>query len=137
MPTPPARIRLLGPVAITVDGEPARVGAPKLACVLAALALRRGERVPQADLIDRDWDGDPPETVLSVLYSYVARLRAALKRLPGAAIRRAGSHGYVLEVEPGDIDLHAIRALRTEAKTFQTSKQPDEALDAWRRACDL
>ncbi|WP_433019527.1 BTAD domain-containing putative transcriptional regulator [Kribbella sp. CA-294648] len=137
MPTPPARIRLLGPVAITVDGEPTRVGAPKLACVLAALALRPGEPVPQADLIDRVWDGDPPEAVLSVLYSYVARLRAALKRVPGAAIRRAGSHGYVLDVDPGEIDLHAIRALRAEAKTFQTSGQPDEALDSWRRACDL
>lgn len=137
MPTPPARIRLLGPVAITVDGESARVGAPKLACVLAALALRPGEPVPQADLIDRVWDGDPPESVLNVLYSYVARLRAALKPLPGAAIRRAGSHGYVLEVEPGDIDLHAIRALGAEAKTLQTSGQTDEALELWRRACNL
>lgn len=137
MPTSPPRIRLLGPVAITADGEPARVGAPKLACVLAALALRPGLPVAQADLIDRVWDGDPPEAVLSVLYSYVARLRAALKPMAGAAIRRAGSHGYVLDVEPEDVDLHAVRALRGEAKMSSTSGRPREALEAWRRACEL
>ena len=137
MPTPPTRIRLLGPVAITADGEPARVGAPKLACVLAALALRPGTPVSQVDLIDRVWDGDPPEAVLSVLYSYVARLRAALKPVAGAAIRRAGSHGYVLDVEPGQVDLHAVRALRGEAKTLNASGHPREAIEVWRRACEL
>lgn len=137
MPTPPARIRLLGPVAIAADGELARVGAPKLACVLAALALRPGTPVSQIELIDRVWGGDPPDAVLSVLYSYVARLRAALKPVPGAAIRRAGSHGYVLDVEPGDVDLHAVRALRGEAKTLSTSGHPRDALEVWRRACEL
>ncbi|MFK4088068.1 BTAD domain-containing putative transcriptional regulator [Kribbella sp. NPDC020789] len=129
MPPPPSRIRLLGP--ITIDTT--RIGAPKLACVLAALALRPGTPVTQADLIDRVWDGDPPDGVLNVLYSYVARLRTALKPIPGAAIRRAGSHGYVLDIEPREIDLHAVRALRDEA----VSSGPAEALELWRQACDL
>ncbi len=129
MPPPLPRIRLLGPVTINTN----RVGAPKLACVLAALALRPGTPVAQTELIDRVWDGDPPDAVLNVLYSYVARLRTALKTVPGAAIRRAGSHGYVLDIEPRDIDLHAVRALREEALTLSGSP----ALEVWRRACEL
>ncbi|MFC9690586.1 BTAD domain-containing putative transcriptional regulator [Kribbella sp. NPDC056951] len=133
MPPPLTRIRLLGPITI----GPTRLGAPKLACVLAALALRPGTPVAQTELIDRVWDGDPPDAVLNVLYSYVARLRAALKSVPGAAIRRAGSHGYVLDIEPGDIDLHAVRALRDEAVELNASGRTDEALEVWREACDL
>ncbi|MFC0626313.1 AfsR/SARP family transcriptional regulator [Kribbella deserti] len=137
MPSSPARIRLLGPVAITGDADPVRIAAPKLACVLAILAVRPGTPVARTDLIDRVWDGDPPDAVLSVLYSYVARLRTALKPVPGAAIRRAGSHGYVLDVEPEIVDLHAIRALRGEAETLNTSGRTHEALEVWRRACEL
>ncbi|GAA1720165.1 hypothetical protein GCM10009745_81570 [Kribbella yunnanensis] len=133
MPPPPSRIRLLGPITI----NSAHIGAPKLACVLAALALRPGTPVAQAELIDRVWDGDPPDAVLNVLYSYVARLRSALKPIPGAAIRRAGSHGYVLEMEPSDIDLHAVRALRDEAVELNSSGRMDEALELWRQACEL
>ncbi|GAB3931450.1 BTAD domain-containing putative transcriptional regulator [Kribbella albertanoniae] len=129
MPPPPPRIRLFGPISINTN----RVGAPKLACVLAALALRPGTPVAQTELIDRVWDGDPPDAVLNVLYSYVARLRTALKSVPGAAIRRAGSHGYVLDIEPRDIDLYAARALREEALTLSGSP----ALEVWRRACEL
>ncbi|WP_344165313.1 AfsR/SARP family transcriptional regulator [Kribbella yunnanensis] len=127
MPPPPSRIRLLGPITI----EPTRLGAPKLACVLAALALRPGTPVAQTELIDRVWDGDPPDAVLNVLYSYVARLRAALKSVPGAAIRRAGSHGYVLDIDPSAIDLHAVRALRDEAR--RTAGRPAEATEGVRR----
>ncbi|GAA0594272.1 hypothetical protein HPO96_06845 [Kribbella sandramycini] len=118
-------IRLLGRVAIA--GQPIR--APKLACVLAVLALHPGTPVAQSDLIDQVWDGDPPDAVLSALYSYVARLRAALKAVPGATIRRAGSHGYVLDVDPCAVDVLAVRALRAEARTT--------GLDAWRQACEL
>ncbi|GAA1720158.1 hypothetical protein GCM10009745_81560 [Kribbella yunnanensis] len=151
MPPPLTRIRLLGPITIGST----RLGAPKLACVLAALAVRPGTPVAQTELIDRVWDGDPPDAVLNVLYSYVARLRSALKAVPGAAIRRAGSHGYVLDIEPGDIDLHAVRALRDEARTIaarpdetpertehpeqaaESAERSDQALELWRQACDL
>ncbi len=120
---------MLGPITIGTT----RLGAPKLACVLAALALRPGTPVAQTELIDRVWDGDPPDAVLNVLYSYVARLRTALKPIPGAAIRRAGSHGYVLDIEPHDVDLHAVRALREEA----VAAGPAEALELWRQASEL
>ncbi|MFB6719122.1 BTAD domain-containing putative transcriptional regulator [Kribbella sp. NPDC056345] len=129
MPPPPSRIRLLGPIMI----DTTHLGAPKLACVLAALAVRPGTPVAQSELIDRVWDGDPPDAVLNVLYSYVARLRTALKPIPGAAIRRAGSHGYVLDIEPRDVDLHAVRALRDEAQLLGSA----EALEIWRRASEL
>ena len=120
-------IRLIGPVRIERDGVTETISAAKRACVLAVLAARPGVPVSQADLIDRVWDGRPPETVVSVLYSYITRLRTSLKGT-SAEIRRAGARGYVLDVPLDEIDVHAARALAAEA---------DGSLDRWRRACEL
>ncbi|GIG68366.1 AfsR/SARP family transcriptional regulator [Phytomonospora endophytica] len=123
-------IRLIGPVRIEHAGSVEPVGAPKRASVLAALAARPGEPVSQAELITRVWGTEPPETVVGVLYTYITRLRASLRSSP-AAIHRAGSQGYVLDVPAGEIDVHAARALAAEAPGAA------DPLANWRRACEL
>ncbi|MEV0651274.1 AfsR/SARP family transcriptional regulator [Phytomonospora sp. NPDC050363] len=121
-------ISLIGPVTIDTAGGPVRITASKRACVLALLASRPGVPVSQADLIDGVWDGAPPETVTSALYSYIARLRADLKRA-GLAIHRAGSHGYFLDAAPEVVDVHRLRLLAVKA-----AESGDLAL--WRQVCD-
>ncbi|GIG66574.1 AfsR/SARP family transcriptional regulator [Phytomonospora endophytica] len=123
-------IRLIGPVTIAAVDSTTRIGAPKRACVLAVLAAEPGVPVSQRDLIDRVWNGEPPETVTSVLYSYIARLRAEL-RPAGATIDRAGQ-GYLLAADADAVDLHRLRALAAKAATAD-----GEALELWRRACAL
>ncbi|HEY1180556.1 MAG TPA: BTAD domain-containing putative transcriptional regulator, partial [Phytomonospora sp.] len=103
-------IRLVGTVRIERDGVAETVTAAKRACVLAVLAASPGVAVSRADLIDRVWDGRPPEAVMSVLYSHVTRLREALDGT-AATISRAGPDGYTLDVAPGEVDVHAARAL--------------------------
>ncbi|GIG64181.1 AfsR/SARP family transcriptional regulator [Phytomonospora endophytica] len=119
-------VRLIGPVVISA-AEPVPVTAAKRACVLAVLAARPGVPVSRADLIDRVWDGAPPETVTSVLYSYITRLRADLKHAD-ATIRRAGSHGYLLDADPETVDVHRIRAMAARAADTGS-------LELWREVC--
>ncbi|MEV0646201.1 BTAD domain-containing putative transcriptional regulator [Phytomonospora sp. NPDC050363] len=128
---PDVLIRLIGPVRVTIGDTTAPVRASKQACVLAALAARPGVPVSQAELIERVWDGDPPDSVVGALYSYVARLRATL-RPTRAAIRRAGAHGYVLDIAPEEVDVHVVRA---EAAALAESRAP--LLERRRRACEL
>ena len=56
------RVELLGAVQVRDDaGEPVHVGGPRARALLALLALDVGRVVPTGSLIDRLWDGDPPE----------------------------------------------------------------------------
>ena len=70
------RVELLGSVQVRDDGgSPAHVGGPRARALLALLALNAHQVVPAASLIDRLWDGDPPEGARSALQSMISRLR--------------------------------------------------------------
>jgi DNA-binding SARP family transcriptional activator len=107
-------IRLLGPVEVWVDGARlGGLGAAQQRAVLAALAIDAGRPVPLATLIDRVWDEAPPTGARPALYAHITRIRQALHQ-PGAQpqvgpVRRAG--GYVLQVDPDQVDLHRFRRL--------------------------
>ncbi|MDT3400274.1 AfsR/SARP family transcriptional regulator, partial [Streptomyces sp. B1866] len=96
------------------------LGHAKQACVVAVLLVDAGRVVRVEQIVDRVWGDDPPSSVRSVLYGYVARLRATLRPYAGPVdaggvrlARRSG--GYVLEVAPDLVDLHRFRALVAEA----------------------
>jgi DNA-binding SARP family transcriptional activator/tetratricopeptide (TPR) repeat protein len=127
-------LRLLGPMALTVDGRAVPLGPARQRTVLAALAVDAGSPVRADVLIGRVWDDDPPDGVLSGLYSYVTRLRRVL-RVAGDRIRlRNSSGGYVLDIAPGAVDALEFRRLARAA-----DQQPDEraaslldqALELW------
>jgi DNA-binding SARP family transcriptional activator/tetratricopeptide (TPR) repeat protein len=102
--------RLLGPVEIRAAGAPLDVGQPRQRCVLAALAADAGRPVPADTLVDRVWGDDPPERARHALYVYIARIR----KLPVPVVRRSG--GYVLDVDPDQVDVHRFRRLVERAK---------------------
>ncbi len=71
-------IRVLGPVVVdnSPSGEPLN---PRLRRLLARLAVRRGETVPETALIDALWDeGELPANPTRSLQTYVSRLRSQL-----------------------------------------------------------
>jgi DNA-binding SARP family transcriptional activator len=99
---------------MTTAGRAADVGPPQRQAVLAALAADAGRHVPVELLIDRVWDGDPPDRARRALQVHVARIRQAL---PGPLLlRRSG--GYLLDVDPETVDLHRFRRL------IETSRRP-------------
>ncbi|TQL75880.1 DNA-binding SARP family transcriptional activator [Stackebrandtia endophytica] len=127
-------IRLVGRVVVG-DNEQ-HVSAPKLACVLAILASEPGSPIHHFDMIDNIWDSEPPRSAIGILYSYVARLRAMLQRVPGAELRSNRRH-YVLDVEPERIDVHRVRLLASKAAAQQSAGNTAAALDLLREANKL
>jgi tetratricopeptide (TPR) repeat protein/DNA-binding SARP family transcriptional activator len=132
--------RLLGPVEVWAAGGCLETGPPQQRAVLAALAVDAGRPVFRGTLIDRIWSGRAPEGAASALYAHINRIRRMLAAKaageePVRLARRSG--GYVLEVDPEDVDLHRFRRLALAAGDRQ---RPDDerarllraALDLWR-----
>ena len=102
--------------------------------MLALLLLNANRVVSTERLIDELWGDSPPETARSALQVYVAALRKALGD-EGSALRTSAP-GYVLDVEPGALDLDRFVELRGDAQAAGDqecrSELLREALDLWR-----
>jgi DNA-binding SARP family transcriptional activator/predicted ATPase len=73
-------VRLLGPLAVEVDGDPVRLGSVKQKAILAQLALRGGQVAQVAELVAGLWGEDPPVTATNAIQVHVSTLRRALGR---------------------------------------------------------
>ena len=128
--------RLLGPLEAERGGVRLELGPRKQRAVLALLLLEANRVVPNERLIDALWGDAPPETARSALQVYVAGLRKALGE-DGAALRTQAP-GYVLELEPGALDLHDFAELRAVARDAsepaRAAEALHEALALWRGA---
>ena len=109
------RFQVLGHArAVGPEGEVLDLGARKPRSVVAALALRAGRPVPADTLVDLVWGDDAPRAAHGALHAYLSGLRRVLE--PDRPARGAASviettdHGYVLRVEPADVDTHAFVA---------------------------
>jgi YVTN family beta-propeller protein len=126
--------RVLGPLEASRDGIGVELGPRKQRAVLALLLLNANRVVPTERLIDNLWGESPPETARSALQVYVAGLRKALGA-DGARLRTKPP-GYVLDVEPGALDLDRFTALRAQARSAaddeRRSELLHEALELWR-----
>ncbi|GLX07695.1 BTAD domain-containing putative transcriptional regulator [Microbispora sp. NBRC 16548] len=119
------RVRLLGALEVLDDGgAQVAVAGARVRALLAVLALRPGRLVPADRLVDALWEDDPPANAANALQTLVKRLRAALGR-PGAVVWRDG--GYVLDVEPAQVDAHVFTALTLP---YATGTLPDRMTDA-------
>ncbi|MEV4139990.1 BTAD domain-containing putative transcriptional regulator [Dactylosporangium sp. NPDC049742] len=124
-----AQIGLLGPVEVTVAGEPRDASTPMQRCLLAALALDAGRVVTVDTLVDRLWGQAPPAGARRTLHTYVWAARQALSGAGDPIARTAG--GYVLRLEAEQIDVFRSRRLlsatgQNRAATLQA------AVDLWR-----
>jgi len=111
----PARVEVLGPLRLVVDGVPVDVRGPKRRAVLALLALAEGRTVTVDGLVDALWPAEVPESGRQGLHTHVSRLRA---HLGPAATRLTTLHdGYRLELGGDDLDVAQARALLAQART--------------------
>jgi DNA-binding SARP family transcriptional activator/tetratricopeptide (TPR) repeat protein len=116
--------RVLGPLEVIHNGEPVALPAGRGRVLLATLLLRANEFVTVDELVDRVWDGAPPEgdRAYKTFHMTVSRLRQAL----GAAnCIQTSSRGYSAEVAPGQLDLARFRALTAQG-------EHRAALELWR-----
>ncbi|MGW2520817.1 BTAD domain-containing putative transcriptional regulator [Streptomyces sp. NPDC001617] len=130
------QIGMLGPLEVrSDDGRLLDVPGARLRGLLIALALKPGQVVPKASLVDWIWGERPPVDATNALQRLASRLR---KVLPEGAVE-GRADGYRLTVEADAVD--AVRFERLlgagQARTEDVSGRVRllrEALELWRGA---
>ncbi|MEV6639108.1 BTAD domain-containing putative transcriptional regulator [Amycolatopsis sp. NPDC051371] len=134
---------LFGEVQLRVAGQPLDVGTPRQQAVLAALAVDAGRPVSIETLIDRVWGDDPPGEARNVVYSHLSRIRQVLTEVTELTGTKTGvtrrSAGYVLEIDPGAVDLNRFAHLVERGNDVRETDDDraaalHEALLVWRGA---
>ena len=127
--SPFAEVRLLGPVELgRRDGSSAGVGSGMERTLLAALAVNAGLVVSTGDLIDGLWGSAPPPTARHALQVHVSSLRHRLGVSPSPL--EARPPGYVLKLDPGQLDTERFESLAATGRAELASNQPALAADA-------
>jgi DNA-binding SARP family transcriptional activator len=122
--------QVLGPLEVGGDEGALALGGIKQRSVLALLLLHANEVVSADRLIDALWGASPPLTARKTIQVYVSRLRAALGN--DRLVTRPG--GYVLYVEPEELDLARFEQLVAEARRAPAETAASklrEALALW------
>jgi len=105
---------MLGPFEVrTDDGAFADVPGARLRGLLIALALKPGQAVPKATLVDWIWGEQPPADATNALQRLVSRLR---KALPDGVVE-GQTDGYRLTVDPDDVDAVRFERLVVAGQT--------------------
>ncbi|MGH3240546.1 MAG: BTAD domain-containing putative transcriptional regulator [Spirillospora sp.] len=112
---------------------------PAQLAVLGLLALHANQVVSKDRLIDWLWGERYPPTAENLVQVHVSRLRGALRRGSEEAAGRITTRapGYVLHVEPGDLDLLEFERLAREGGAALNRDEPAEAARRLRGALGL
>jgi predicted ATPase/DNA-binding SARP family transcriptional activator len=129
---------ILGPLEVRKDGIRLALGGPKQRALLAILLLNADRVVSRDRLIEELWPDKPPAAARRALEVQVSRLRKALGTGDDertALLTRAP--GYVLQVEPGALDLQRFEQLVAEGRRASADGEPARAALALRDAESL
>ncbi len=132
------RFELLGGLAVFDDGgEAVRVVGPARRALLAILLLHAGEVLTADRLIDELWGERPPATAAKSLQVHVWRLRKALGDEENGGLLATDGGGYVLQLEPGQLDLEVFERLLDEGRTALADGRAEKASAALGEALGL
>src|SRR5215469_16542416 len=119
------RFRVLGPLAAFADREPLQVGGPKQRALLALLLLSANRIVPRESLLAELFFELSPDSADHALRNQVSRLRKVLAAAGGDPPRLvARPPGYLLRVEPGELDLEEFERLLVEGREALAAGDP-------------
>ncbi len=124
---------ILGPSVEVRDGErTVAVRRKRQRALLAVLLLRAGEVVPTDILIEEIWGANPPRTARESLHNNVSQLR----KLLGEGVIERHDPGYVLQIDPGQLDLVRFERLVADARRTESAETRAaglrQALALWR-----
>jgi DNA-binding SARP family transcriptional activator len=127
--------RILGPLEVRAGDGQVELRGVRQRELLAVLLLHANEIVSSDRLIDELWQGDPPPTAAKIVQNSVSQLRRLLE--PELLVTR--SPGYLLRVEPGELDadrfertVEQARADLAAGDAAKAAEQLREALALWR-----
>jgi DNA-binding SARP family transcriptional activator/DNA-binding beta-propeller fold protein YncE len=131
--------RVLGPLEVRSRGAALPLGGPKQRALLALLLLHANEVVSRDRLVDGVWGESPPSTIGAVLNVYLSKLRKLLAANGPDTALVTQTHGYLLRIEPEQLDLHRFEQLAREGRDAlaggnaeQAAARLGEALALWR-----
>lgn len=124
--------RILGPLRVTLDGNPLPIGPRKHRILLASLLLRANRTVPIEELIDRLWQESPPAGARRTVQTYARRLRQEL----GSAgfLIQTCPEAYSIKIDPEQLDLARFLRLTDLAANARESGDPAGARGYLRQA---
>src|ERR671931_673849 len=134
MSTSRLEFRILGPLVVRVDGAPIRLGGPKQRALLALLLLSANRVVSRDRLTDELFADQSVESADHALRNHVSRLRKVLSPVATDEPRLvARAPGYLLRVEPGELDLEHFERLvasgrrRWRSELMRSSRSADNS----------
>jgi DNA-binding SARP family transcriptional activator/Tfp pilus assembly protein PilF len=131
------RYRILGPLEVIAGERPLNLGGLRPRRVLAALLLNANRPVSLFHLVEAVWESAPPNTARRQVQNAVAALRAVLGRVGAAdAIVTHGS-GYLLRVDPDQLDSLVFERLVERARSLADGGDAPGATAALREALAL
>ncbi len=129
---------MLGPVEVFRAGAPFSVGGPRQRALLALLLLDANRVVARDSLLEALHDRvriEPPRH--RALRVQISRLRTALGDEDGGSRLVARPPGYLLRVEPNELDLLRFEQLVGRARRAAELGRHEDAVDLFRRADSL
>lgn len=126
--------RLLGPVEAVRGDHALPVGGPKARALLALLLLHANEVVSRDRLLEALWPGRAPGSTEHSLDVQVSRLRKAFEP-DELVLTRSG--GYVLEVDPEQVDASRFETLLEAGRRSNAAGRSEEAVGALQAALGL
>ena len=130
--------QVLGPLEVWTGEAWTSIGAPKWRSLLAALLVNAGQVVPTDRLIAEIWGDQPPRGATNLIAVYALKLRRMLGDGDSQLLRHRAP-GYLLAVEPDDVDSLRFCALTAAGRQALGRQQPEraaalltEALGLWR-----
>src|SRR5215468_8522956 len=138
MATTRLEFRILGPLAVRVDGDSVAIGGPKQRALLALLLLSANRVVSRDRLLEELFPDQGPDSADHALRNQVSRLR---KVLAPAAVDEprvvARAPGYLLRVEPGELDLEQFERRVAAGRESLAAGDQAAAAESLRAAQDL
>jgi DNA-binding SARP family transcriptional activator/DNA-binding beta-propeller fold protein YncE len=128
--------RILGPLEVLEDERLLDVGGGRQRSVLAFLLLHANEVVSTDRLIDELWPDEPPPSAAKIVQVHVSRLRKALNGA-GGGVLLTRDRGYLLRVQPGELDRDRFRALLDEGRAALAAGHHERAHEVLQAALAL
>jgi DNA-binding SARP family transcriptional activator len=126
--------RILGPLEVVTESGPVRLGGPKQRATLAILLLSSNRVVSVDRLADDLYSGAPPVTAVTQVQRQISGLRKLLGQAHTVETRPPG---YVLRLQPEQLDLQRFERLTAEAARSFDEDEPRRAADLSREALGL
>jgi WD40 repeat protein/DNA-binding SARP family transcriptional activator len=127
--------RILGPLAVRVDGSPVPIGGPKQRALLALLLLSANRVVSRDRLVGELFAEQSLNSADHALRNHVSRVRKVLAPAaddePRLVVR---APGYLLRIEPGELDLEHFERLVAAAREALAAGDAAAAAESLRAA---